>query len=205
MTAVVDTTSDVLARASGGASGDVSASSEERFARYIAPEVDFVRRVSHQFSRTRSDAEDLAQEVLTRAFRGIEGFDGRYPKAWLRRITANTAASRARRKRVDEVALDTDLSGGDVRYASADAGPADVALFDELDPEIEQALRDLPDQYRVTIELVDMAGMSYEEAAAELDVPIGTVMSRLHRGRGKLRDALADAGYARAVRAVAPV
>lgn len=184
------------------------ATGDDRFDAWIAPEADFVRRVSTQFTRTAADAADLAQEALTKAYRGIDTFDGRYPRAWLRRIVANTAASNARRKRVDEVVLEHEppVIGEHVGRLEA-FKPDAVVLNTTLDPVLEAAVLALSLDHRTVIELVDVEGLTYEETASRLDVPHGTVMSRLHRARGKLRDALRGTHLDRAsaAKAIAPV
>ncbi len=179
-----------------------------RFEEWIAPEAAFVRRVSAQYTRTPSDADDLAQEALTKAYRGIGGFDGRYPRAWLRRIIANTAASNARRRRVSEVVLEHEPPVvGEGIGAVERFRPDVIALKGALDPALEVAVHALSADHREIVELVDVDGLTYEEAAAILDVPIGTVMSRLHRARSRLRDALRGTHLDRAASrtAVAPV
>lgn len=162
---------------------------EDPFDRWVVPEVDFVKRVTRRMSRTSADADDLAQEVLTNAYRGIERFDGRYPRAWLYRIASNAAASRAR-KRTPLLTLD----GGDETFDSLtpeEVTPENEVVDPVMDADLANALGELPDHYRDVIDLVDLGGSSYEDAAEALEIPIGTVMSRLHRGRRRLRDALA--------------
>jgi RNA polymerase sigma-70 factor, ECF subfamily len=162
---------------------------DDPFDRWVLPEVDFVKRVTRRMSRTNADAEDLAQEVLANAYRGIERFDGRYPRAWLYRIASNAAASRAR-KRAPLLTVD----GGDETFDALlpeEATPEAAVVDPVMDADLVNALSDLPDHYRDVIDLVDVAGSSYEAAAETLDIPIGTVMSRLHRGRRRLREALA--------------
>ena len=160
-----------------------------RFDRYIAPEIEFVERITRRMSQSKSDAEDLAQEVLTNAFRAIAKFDGRYPRAWLYRIASNAAASRARRKKVTLTLLDSDHPGS-TELASEDAGPEAIVIDPIIDPVLTQALDGLPLHYREVVDLVDLDGLSYEAAATELHIPTGTVMSRLHRGRRRLREEL---------------
>ena len=164
-----------------------------RFEEWIAPEAAFVRRVSAQYTRTPSDADDLAQEALTKAYRGIGGFDGRYPRAWLRRIIANTAASNARRRRVSEVVLEHEPPVvGEGIGAVERFRPDVIALKGALDPALEVAVHALSADHREIVVLVDVDGLTYEEAAAILDVPIGTVMSRLFYARKKLQVELAE-------------
>lgn len=164
-------------------------SDAESFDRWVVPETDFVKRVTRRMSRTNADAEDLAQEVFANAYRGIDRFDGRYPRAWLYRIASNAAASRAR-KRTPLLTIDGDDDTFDL--VSPDEITPETQVVDPvMDAELADALGDLPDHYRDVIDLVDLGGSSYEDAAQTLEIPIGTVMSRLHRGRRRLREALA--------------
>jgi len=179
------------------------AQKQARFERYIVPELEFVERITRRMSNVGSDAEDLAQEVLSNAFRAIDRFDGRYPRAWLYRIASNAAASRARRKKVTLTLLDNDQPGS-TQYASEDAGPEDIVIDPIVDPTLTQALDQLPVHYREVVDLVDVDGMTYEAAATELHIPTGTVMSRLHRGRRRLREELAGTHLDRA-RGIDPV
>ena len=169
---------------------------QARFERYIVPEFEFVERITRRMS---NDAEDLAQEVLSNAFRAIDRFDGRYPRAWLYRIASNAAASAARRKKVTLTLLDNDQPGS-TEYASEDAGPEDIVIDPIVDPVLTQALDQLPVHYREVVDLVDVGGLTYEAVAAELHIPRGTVMSRLHRGRRRLREELAGTHLDRARR-----
>lgn len=164
-------------------------SEAEPFDRWVLPEADFVKRVTRRMSRTNADAEDLAQEVFTNAYRGIDRFDGRYPRAWLYRIASNAAASRAR-KRTPLLTIDGDDETFDA-VTPDELTPEAEVVDPVMDPELVNALSGLPDHYRDVIDLVDVGGSSYEDAAETLDIPIGTVMSRLHRGRRRLREALA--------------
>ena len=193
------------AHAIGALVGDDAA-----FDRWIAPEIDFVKRVSRRFCVSRADAEDLVQEVLAKAYKGIRGFDGRYPRAWLHRIILNTAASRARKRRIVEVSLNPEAdSPSMLRYQTltGSTDPEAIVLSDVLDPLLAGALEALPEHHRNVIDLVDVRSMTYEEAAEALGVPVGTIMSRLHRARGRLRDSLAGSHLERATHAsaVAPI
>jgi len=172
----------------------------DRFAVIIEPEIDFVRQVSRRFASRGLEPEDLTQEVLVKAFRGLDGFDGRYPRAWLRRIALNTAISSNRRNRFDEVPLgDTEPDALGPPTAAPTADQPGVRLMDAtLDPVLETALRRLSTDHRRVVELVDLAEYTYDEAAAELGVPVGTVMSRVHRARHNLRSALAGTHLDRA-------
>jgi RNA polymerase sigma-70 factor (ECF subfamily) len=168
-----------------------------RFEELIVPEVDFLARVTRSMSRSGAEAEDLAQETLVKAFRALDTFDGRFPRAWLYRIARNTAINRDDRRR--DVLLD---DGGDIEGTLTPADESDEpehrVLEPILDDVLENALDDLPPEFRVAVQLVDVEGMRYQEAADFLDVPVGTIMSRLHRARHRLRDALAGSHLDRA-------
>ncbi|MFM7537788.1 MAG: RNA polymerase sigma factor [Acidimicrobiales bacterium] len=163
---------------------------QEAFDRYVVPEIPVLLRVARSLTRSDADAEDLVQDVLVRAFRAIDRFDGRHPRAWLLTITRNTHVNRQRRRRPE---LLHDPDGQFDR--SAAAGVEDLtAVDDAFDEEVAAALRHLDAAFLQVVEAVDLRGLSYAEAAAELDIPIGTVMSRLHRARKRIREHLQRAG-----------
>ncbi len=154
-----------------------------------------------RMTRNRADAEDLVQETYLRAYRGFPGFEeGTNLKAWLYRILTNTYINsyRARARRPDETELEDvedlylyrRLGGleGAVRGRSAEDELVD--LWPES--EVKAAVESLPDQFRMAVLLADIEGFSYREIADILDIPIGTVMSRLHRGRRALQKRLFD-------------
>jgi RNA polymerase sigma-70 factor (ECF subfamily) len=151
---------------------------------------DRVYRIALRLTADPHDAEDLTQEVFLRVFRAWDGYTPGPPgslEAWLYRITSNVFLdSVRRRRRVRVEPLLDDLRG---RLRSREAGPEDVAAG-RLGADVLAALRDLRPEYRVCVVLHDCEGMTYEEIAAILDVPLGTVRSRLHRGRAALRAAL---------------
>lgn len=165
---------------------------QDAFANYVLPEVEVLLRVARSLTRHPADAEDLVQDTLLRAYRAIERFDGRHPRAWLLTILRNTHANRGRRR--SEV-----LSDVEAERATAPAAdePEAVLLRGTFDAAVEQAFHSLPEKFRLVVELVDLGGLSYQEAAVTLEVPVGTVMSRLHRGRGRIRAALKAAGLHR--------
>lgn len=174
----------------GRASRREAADRLARFEAWIVPEIDFLARVARSMSRTASEAEDLAQETLLKAYRSLDSFDGRFPRAWLYRIARNTAINRDERNR--ELLLDegNDLEGALVPSGELDE-PEGRVLAPLLDAELQAALEALPPAFRLVVQLVDVEGMRYQEAAAVLEIPVGTVMSRLHRARQRLREALA--------------
>ena len=155
---------------------------EELFQLYVTGEIDLLYRVALSLTRRPPDAEDLVQDTLIRAYKSIDRFDGRYPRAWLLTILRNTNINRGRRRR-PELLRDPASHPDPISNEKTDRS---VDLM--LDGAIETALGQLPDQFRSVIELVDVGGLSYQEAAASLGIPAGTVMSRLHRGRERLRD-----------------
>jgi len=170
------------------------ATDDTAFERYVLPEIEVLLRVALSLTRNHAEAEDLVQDTLLRAYRGIAGFDGRHPRAWLLTILRNTHINRNRRRR-PELLRDPD-SANDRLAASASDDRTDGFVDDDLDVEIVRALDALEDPFLRVVELVDIDGLSYAEAAELLDVPVGTVMSRLHRARSRIRDRLDRAGLA---------
>jgi len=140
-----------------------------------------------------TDADDLVQDTLLRAYKSIDRFDGRYPRAWLLTIMRNAQINRVRRKR-PELMRDPDVTLAVVANTDSDAQTPESAIIDQtFDAAVENSLNGLPPQFREAIHLVDINGLSYNEAASVLDVPVGTIMSRLHRGRKMIRtDLLVD-------------
>jgi len=175
------------------------ATSHERrsaaFATYVVPEIDVLVRVAYTLVRRRADAEDLVQDTLVRAFQGIDSFDGRHPRAWLLTIMRNAEINRTRRRRPD--LLDDPDATMDIRESEHDdASPEALVVGAGFDAVVADALDALPGRFRQVVELVDIAGLTYAEAAEALGIPPGTVMSRLHRARTRIRDRLAAAGLA---------
>jgi RNA polymerase sigma-70 factor, ECF subfamily len=170
---------------------------DEAFRTYVVPELDVLFRVAFSMTRNRADAEDLVQDTVVRAYRALDRFDGRYPRAWLLTILRNTHINRLRRRRPELL----DDPAAFVERAQRDDDGADepehVVLDSRFEGEVEAALDALPAKFRDVIELVDVRMYSYQEAADELGIPIGTVMSRLHRARKRMREHLAKAGFER--------
>ncbi len=148
----------------------------------------FLYTVAYRLTGNSDDAQDLVQEVLLKVRKGLETYRPGSLEGWLSRITTNTFLDETRRRRrrpVDLLPEDPDRV--------LPAGPAaDIALAAEVLPDdIQQALARLPEEYRVAVVLCDVVGLSYQEIGESLDVPVGTVRSRIHRGRALLRKALA--------------
>jgi len=148
-----------------------------------------VFRLAYRLTGNRHDAEDLTQEVFVRVFRSLASYQPGTFEGWLHRITTNLFLDQARRKqRIRFDSLPDDV--GD-RLAGHLPTPDDGYADQLFDPDVELALAELPPDFRVAVVLCDIEGLSYEEIADVLDVKIGTVRSRIHRGRSRLRKALA--------------
>ena len=166
-----------------------------RFVQDVVPYMSQLYPAALRLTRNPSDAEDLVQETLAKAYAAFHQFTpGTNLRAWLYRILSNTFINTYRKKR-REPAADLIPSIGEQAAGDALAPPASSAEAEALermgDSDVLQALRTLPEDFRATIYLADIEGYPYREIAQMLGIPIGTVMSRLHRGRAKLRQALA--------------
>ena len=156
-----------------------------------------------RMTRNRSDAEDLVQETFLKGYRAYERFEaGTNLRAWLFRILTNSYINRYRKKQrrphesdladVQDLYLYRRLGGNELATIGRSA---EDQLFDQItDSTITDALDELPEQYRTAVMLADVEGFAYKEIAEILDIPIGTVMSRLHRGRKKLQVQLYEFG-----------
>jgi len=169
------------------------------FAEQAMPFMDSLYSAALRMTRNRADAEDLVQETYLRAYRGFGGFtEGTNLKAWLYRILTNTYINtyRAKKRRPDE----TDLEDVEDLYlyrrlGGLEAATAGRSAEDELmdwftRAEVKDAIEALPESFRMAVLLADVEGFAYKEIAEILDIPIGTVMSRLHRGRKALQKEL---------------
>jgi RNA polymerase sigma factor (sigma-70 family) len=146
-----------------------------------------VYRLAYRLTGNKHDAEDLTQEVFVRVFRSLSSYTPGTFEGWLHRITTNLFLDMARRRqRIRFEGL------GDETAQRLHSGPTPAQAFDErhLDSDIAQALEALAPEYRAAVVLCDIEGLSYEEIAATLGVKLGTVRSRIHRGRAQLRAAL---------------
>lgn len=159
---------------------------------------DDVWRVARRLTRDHQAAEDLVQEAYARAFRSWRSYEpGTNMRAWLLRILHNLAIDNARRQQraPEQLGLEADDYYLYDRLGGAKNAVADVdRLVERLSPgPVLDALSELSLPFREVVVLVDLGDLSYQEAADVLDIPVGTVMSRLHRGRRVLKKALADA------------
>lgn len=159
-----------------------------------------------RMTRNSADAEDLVQEAYLRAYRGYENFtEGTNLKAWLFRILTNTYINsyRAKQRRPETVDLEEGEDFflfnrvGGLEAATANRTTEDTVLERITSSEVKEAVEALPENFRLPVLLADVEGFSYKEIADIMDVPIGTVMSRLHRGRRALQKALYDFGLER--------
>ncbi len=166
---------------------------DERFDRYVLPELDVMYRTAWSLTRSDADAQDLVQDTLLRAYRAIERFDGKYPRAWLLTIMRNANINRVRKKKPDLLDDPDATFERSTDFADQDH-PESLVVDPVFDAAIESAFAELPDMFREIVELVDLNGLAYQEAADLLDVPVGTVMSRLHRARKRIRESLAQNG-----------
>jgi len=186
-------------RQSGGPVAWWAMSDQATFAEQAMPFMSSLYSAALRMTRNPSDAEDLVQETYLKAYRGFGGFkEGTNLKAWLYRILTNTYINtyRAKKRRFDETELDEveDLylyrRLGGLEAVAAGRSAEDELMDWFTDIEVKEAIEALPEQFRVAVLLADVEGFSYKEIAEILDIPIGTVMSRLHRGRKALQKAL---------------
>ena len=170
-----------------------------RFERDALPYLDQIYSGALRLTRNPADAEDLVQETFAKAFSNFHQFaEGTNLRAWLYRILTNTYINTYRRaqRRPQHSATD-ELEDWQIAQAASHTAQglksAETEALERLpDSRINQALRELPEEFRLAVYLADVEGFSYKEIADIVDVPIGTVMSRLHRGRRRLRNRLAD-------------
>jgi len=148
-----------------------------------------VYRLAFRLTGNQHDAEDLTQEVFVRVFRSLANYTPGTFEGWLHRITTNLFLDGARRKqRIRFEGLGADIAQ---RLPGSELSPAQAWDDSHLDGDIQAALQALPPDYRAAVVLCDIEGFSYEEIAATMGVKLGTVRSRIHRGRAQLRAALA--------------
>lgn len=183
---VMDTTAPV--------DDEISAFEEEALAL-----IDRLYSAALGMTRNPADAEDLVQETYTKAFGARSSFTmGTNLKAWLYRILTNTYISHYRKaQRSPQIADDEDIADWQLASAAAHDSQglrsAEMEALDRMpDQAVAEALQALPEQYRLAVWLADVEGFAYKEIAEIMDTPIGTVMSRINRGRTRLRKSLAD-------------
>lgn len=163
----------------------------EKFQRQMATVFPSVYGTALRLTRDREEAEDLAQEAVVRAYEAFDRFDGQNFKAWILRILTNLYINKYRRRK--RIGATTSLDDDENNFeptAPAENAP-DRAFLDELiGAEVEEALAAIPEIFRVAVILSDLEGLTYDEIAEATDVPVGTVRSRIARGRAALRERL---------------
>jgi RNA polymerase sigma-70 factor (ECF subfamily) len=162
------------------------AGDREALAHLLGPELDRIYAVCRRMVRGRGDAEDLAQEALVRIIRGLPSFDGRSSlSTWMTRVAINTCLSWGRsRSRRSEITLAFPPEAEPDRPAGVQSEPEEVARID-------RALERLSPEHRAILVLRDVRELDYEQIGAALDLPVGTVKSRLFRARAAFREAMA--------------
>lgn len=183
---------EIVARARKGS----EAAYRELLGRYQRPVFSLVYRMV----RDRELAEDLAQETFVKVFNNIERYDPKYKfSSWIFKIATNLTIDHIRKKEPETVSLDgsrnartnEDVEATRITVASDDENPEELLVARELGGEIERAIGALRPEYRTAIVLRHVEGRPYEEIAAIMDVPLGTVKTYIHRARGELRESLA--------------
>ncbi|WP_017541832.1 MULTISPECIES: RNA polymerase sigma factor SigE [Nocardiopsis] len=147
-----------------------------------------VYRLAFRLTGNKHDAEDLTQEVFIRVFRSLSTYTPGTFEGWLHRITTNLFLDMARRKA--RIRFEGLADNADERLQGREPSPAQSYDDRHFDADIQAALDALPAEFRAPVVLCDIEGLSYEEIAATLGVKLGTVRSRIHRGRAQLRKAL---------------
>jgi RNA polymerase sigma-70 factor (ECF subfamily) len=171
---------------------------EARFEAEALPLLNGMYSAAFRLTRNAADAEDLIQETFLRAYRGFHQFqEGTNLKAWLYRILMNTFINSYRKKqREPQTISDEEVEDWYLYSKMAERGAepsAEASVIESLpDEDVQEAISSLPEQFRIAVLLADVEGFSYKEIADITGVPIGTVMSRLHRGRRALEKRLWD-------------
>jgi RNA polymerase sigma-70 factor (ECF subfamily) len=148
-----------------------------------------VYRLAYRLTGNQHDAEDLTQDVFVRVFRSLSSYTPGTFEGWLHRITTNLFLDRVRRQQ--RIRFDALADDAPERLAGREPNPSQAYDDTHLDDDVQRALDSLSPEFRAAVVLCDIEGLSYEEIAATLGVKLGTVRSRIHRGRAQLRASLA--------------
>jgi RNA polymerase sigma-70 factor (ECF subfamily) len=182
----VEPTDELTGTAVFDATGDVT--TMPSWDELVRQHADRVYRLAYRLSGNQYDAEDLTQETFIRVFRSVQNYQPGTFEGWLHRITTNLFLDMVRRRnRIRMEALPDDYE----RVPADDPNPEQIYHDSRLGPDLQAALDSLPPEFRAAVVLCDIEGLSYEEIGATLGVKLGTVRSRIHRGRQALRDHLA--------------
>ena len=183
----------------------------ERFEREALPFMDQLYAAAMRMTRNPQDAGDLVQETFVKAFQAFEQFEpGTNLKAWLYRIQTNTFINSYRKRQRDPYQGSIDeleewQLGGAESATATHSRSAEAEAIDHLpDSDVKEALQSIPEDFRMAVYLADVEGFAYQEIADIMKTPVGTVMSRLHRGRKLLRERLRDYAIGRGIIAADP-
>lgn len=172
---------------SGTAAFDAGEGAMPTWSELVQEHADSVYRLAYRLSGNQHDAEDLMQETFMRVFRSLKHYQPGTFEGWLHRITTNLFLDMVRRRaKIRMEALPEDYE----RVPGTDMTPEEAYNVANLDPALQRALDGLAPDFRVAVVLCDVVGMTYEEIGETLGVKMGTVRSRIHRGRAQLRESL---------------
>ncbi|GAA4284054.1 RNA polymerase sigma factor SigR [Brevibacterium daeguense] len=202
VTANAEPTAVSLGAMSDSTTPEIAETADERSERFERDALEFVNQLyaaALRMTRNPADAEDLVQEAYTKAYAAFHQYTpGTNLKAWLYRILTNTFINNYRKKQRQPLeSSDEDIQDWQIHraasHSSSGGRSAELEALDRLpDSDVKEALGRLPEDFRMVVYYADVEGLPYKEIAEVMDTPIGTVMSRLHRGRRQLREMLSD-------------